>query len=72
MRVIAYTYEADVHCPACARAYFQPGKFVYVGKVDEHGIDSEQRDREGNRVHPVFDIEEHGFTHCGDCRESLT
>lgn len=71
MKIIAYTYEADVHCPQCARQYFKPGEFIAIGQLDEHCIDSEQLDREGNRVHPVFDIDDVEFTHCGDCGERL-
>jgi hypothetical protein len=47
---IAYTYEADHHCPACARARFG---------ADEHGFPPESaRDGEGNPVGAVFSWDE--------------
>ena len=82
MRVIAYTYLADVHCPECARERFRAGMTVACKHVDgglldlddgdENGVATNALDREGNLIHPVFDIDEHGFTHCGDCHEELT
>lgn len=55
MRIVAYTYEAAAHCPDCAAARFGgPG----VGNLDEHGVGEHARDREGNRVWPVFDLDE--------------
>jgi hypothetical protein len=82
MRIIAYTYEADVHCPACAASRFGNfDKFKYTsdglitGDHDHNGIAYTNIDREGNPIHPVFDIDEDQdgtFTHCGDCREELT
>lgn len=55
--VIGYTYEADVHCPDCARKRFTD---------PDHA-----EDREGNPVHPLFlgDVEEPEY--CGDCGEEL-
>ena len=61
---VAYTYEADHHCPACAVARFGPGV---------EGIDSE-----GNAVGAVLswqvsdmihDAEEWHGVACGTCRE---
>jgi hypothetical protein len=42
-RVIAYTYEADVHCPACARTRFGyrgavRTNMLRLGRCDEHGV----------------------------------
>lgn len=73
MRIIAYTYEADVHCPACTRLYaFRRGQYgAHLGKADQHGIVERATDREGNTIRPVFDIDEHDFTHCGDCGKRL-
>ena len=91
MRVIAYCFEADVHCPDCTRQRFSPkdkrhcepaaygfnqrvrGSFQKIKRVplDENYIYVYATDREGNPVHPVFDIDEHDFTHCGDCNERL-
>lgn len=68
MRIIAYTYEADVHCPACANQRF--GLYIRFPR-DEHGIPLDSKDREGNPVRPVFVTDEHHFTHCGDCNAEL-
>ncbi|MDP2371904.1 hypothetical protein [Rhodoferax sp.] len=74
MRIIAYTYEADVHCPVCARARFA-GAQELAGlsndDFDEHWLRMDLIDCEGNPIHPVFDIDEHDFTHCGTCGEEL-
>lgn len=61
MRIIGYTYEADVHCPFCTRQ-----RFAQEGDLDA------ALDREGNPIHPVYDIDENDFTHCGTCGDELT
>lgn len=78
MRTIAYTFEADVHCPACTRRAAQRMKLDHnhpyaMGKSckDEHAIEYDLVDSEGNLIHPAFDIDEHDFTHCSNCRERL-
>ena len=78
MKIIAYTYEADVHCPACTR---KAAKNMVVdhahphgvgfSALDSFGIEYDTVDREGNLIHPVFDTDEHGFTHCGDCHSEI-
>ncbi len=72
-RIIAYTYDADIHCPACAYRLFGPGResVPAPGLTDEHGIPYRTLDREGNAVHPVFSTDELYDTHCGDCRQQL-
>ena len=76
MRIIAYTYDADVHCVACTTRRFGAFKGIVKtlmqerGQCDEHGID-EPTDSEGNLIHPVFSTDEHDFTHCGDCHQPL-
>ncbi len=78
MRVIAYTFEADVHCPACTREDASAGLLMrkpplQIG-VDEHGLAYDLIDREGNPIHTVFDIDEDidgSFSYCGDCHEKL-
>ncbi len=83
MKIIAYTYEAGVHCPACTlaycgRAFLDDGPVIgfpvgYSGPTtDEHGVSLALHGREGNTVRPVFDIDEGTFTHCGDCHGELT
>lgn len=56
-RILAYVYETDTHCPACAE------------RAARDKEDAE--DREGNPVGVLFswDIEE-GAT-CGTCREEI-
>lgn len=73
MRIIGYTYEADVHCVDCTRKRFPresaPADYPYT---DSAGVPLTARDREGNVVHPITDIDESANTeHCGDCREKL-
>lgn len=79
MRIIGYTYCADIHCPDCASRDAAVGILQRVPPLsmdtDEHGLAYDLHDRENNRVHPVFDIDEDvggSFTHCGDCHEELT
>ena len=83
MRITAYTYEADVHCPACAQArHFRCGfkldwpahcELAKHGRTtDENQIPYKVLDNEGNPIHPVFATDEHDFTHCGDCHQELT
>ncbi len=60
MTIIGYTYEADFHCPTHTIQRFPrmekpPGAVSY-------------RDREGNFVHPVFDIDEwDSIPTCPEC-----
>ena len=73
-RIIAYTYAADVHCPACADAAYAAGWLVRSGRhgeYDEHGLPMSLIDSEGNPVHPVFSTDEHDFTSCNDCGERI-
>jgi hypothetical protein len=76
MRIIGYTYCADIHCPACTREDAAVGlltrKPPLVMDTDEHGLAYDLVDREGNAPFPIYDIMEHDFTHCGDCHEELT
>ena len=86
MRVIAYTYAADVHCPQCTRMAVVNRRLTRnhdhphaIGRVvsqalDENSVPLDMEDREGNLAKPVFDIDEAAqeLTHCGDCQEELT
>lgn len=60
--IIAYTYEAAVHCPDCTRAAVAAARFWWADDPDaysdEHGIPSNARDREGSEVCPVFSTDE--------------
>ena len=59
MNIIGYTYEADVHCVACARQ-------------DWHQSLDGAIDREGNTVHPIFSTDEQESSlYCGDCGELI-
>lgn len=60
MRVIGYTYEASIHCEACARERFGD-------RVD----DVNTVDREGNPLHPVFSCDDEALECCDDCHEGL-
>lgn len=75
MRIIAYTYLADVHCPTCTREAVADGALVRKEPLwfntDEHDLHQDLVDREGNPIHPVFDIDEDLPTHCGDCLREL-
>lgn len=76
MKIIAYTYEADIYCPDCAiyaaatgQLRREPGLAL---RIDEHGLATDLVDSEGNRIHPVFDIDEYEHDEtCGDCRAPI-
>ena len=84
-RIIAYTYDADVHCPDCAKARFKPDAAPPAssfeeellwdarrrGWIDAHGIPDTAQDSEGNPVRPVFSTDEFEAPHCGDCGTKL-
>ena len=59
--VIAYTYEADHHCPDCARVRF--------GDTLDN---PDTEDSEGNGIGACFSTDEHdNDVVCGDCGEVL-
>jgi hypothetical protein len=77
-RIVAYTYCADVHCPACAERHAAVGILTRQPPLsldtDEHGLALDLHDREGNPVHPVFSTDEvipSHWTHCGTCLQPL-
>jgi len=64
--IVGWTYDADIHCPACARERF--------GDAIDNGSDFEHDgpvpvDSEGNEIHPFFasDEADPGGEYCGDC-----
>lgn len=83
MRIIAYTYEADIHCPACTGLALQSGRNLHMDNdhpnaiqvkhigMDEFGIPLNVFDREDNRIGVVFSTDENDFTHCSDCGGEL-
>ena len=63
MKIIAFTYEADYHCPTCAIKRF--GQTIMA---DSRGL----RDSEGNEPHAVFSTDEIlNEECCGDCFEKI-
>ena len=63
MRIVGYTYDADVHCDTDAYDAFGDELFDEVNPV---------ADSEGNEVQPIFSTDEDTyFDHCGDCGEAL-
>lgn len=61
MKIIAWTFEADIHCPECALKRFGPAL---------HNVDT--KDSDGNPLHPVFSTYElEPGTCCGDCLEVI-
>lgn len=62
--LIGYTYEADIHCPACARK-----AFPILGTPDITVID-----REGNEIAAMYDWEDEGLypiESCGTCGSTI-
>ena len=61
MDIMAYTYEADYHCPSCTRTRFHWTNKAYgydMGLLDGWGIPDNATDSEGNLIHPVFNTDE--------------
>lgn len=75
IRIVGYTYEADVHCPSCAVQDFKDGRLVPSDNYcieDENGLVLDAKDREGNVIKPVFSTDEDAETMvCGDCGHPL-
>ena len=93
MNIIAYTFEADYHCIDCTVKRYGKHRSICIHYVqgkpctncrDSNGILYEQKDSEGNLVHPLFSIDEwqefdEGFIAenptqyltCGDCHEVI-
>jgi len=74
--IIAYTYEAAMHCPDCTRRARDRTRLALhhvmpVAERDEHGLPVVPRlfDWEGNPVRPVFSTDEiERPAHCDSCR----
>lgn len=74
MRIVAYAYEADIHCPACAKAAHAGGRLTMVGRpiIDSNGLPQQLDDREGNPVGAIFSIDNiEPRLCCGTCRKEL-
>jgi hypothetical protein len=93
MRIIAYTYGADYHCIDCTtrNKKFQRTLCIHYiqGKPcnncrDSNGLLYEQKDNDGNLVHPLFSTDEWQeldpsflednptqYLACGDCHKTI-
>ena len=100
MNLIAYTYEADVHCIGCTKTYVHVDRWKFLCSIPQHpsgcwcvsasrhydnnGVGHDQKDREGNLVHPLFSTDEWQeldesflldypiqYLVCGDCHEVI-
>lgn len=76
MNIIAYAFDADVHCPGCTKARSQTLRLdhnhpyaIGTPMMDEHGIEYDLVDRESDLIHPMFDTDELESTACSDCGE---
>ena len=58
--IIAYTFEADIHCPACS-----------INRFPTLATTGEAMDKEGNPVRPVFSTDEIEVSHCSDCGAAI-
>ena len=68
--IIGYTYESDMHCPACSMLRFAaPDSIIAEDGLDEHGIPDSPapKDKDGNEIHPMFSWQEHGYTEECEC-----
>jgi hypothetical protein len=85
--IVAYTYEAGLHCPSCTRTRAERGGFALAalpiagrpGGLDEHGVPLDAIDNEGNPVRPVFSTDDIGLdddgrfygTYCDTCGAAI-
>ncbi|WP_408953160.1 hypothetical protein [Lysobacter sp. Hz 25] len=77
MRILGYSYNATIVCPACARADAEEGQIIPDGRIrfehDEHGLLDNLEDRHGDAVRPVFSTDEGAHREiCGSCFERLS
>ena len=71
VRIIGYTYEAAMHCPACTagRRFAIDNNahpHAHEAGTDEHGVHYNAIDTE-NLVHPVFSTDETEGEYCDGC-----
>jgi mannose/cellobiose epimerase-like protein (N-acyl-D-glucosamine 2-epimerase family) len=81
MKIVAYTYDAAIHCVQCTQRRARQFKFdarlaEHVAphlRIDEHGIHIGTIDSEGNQLRPVFSDDEivRAQTHCDDCNHPI-
>ena len=63
MTILAYTYEAAVHCTACTRKTFGV-RFIKMSELSDYFLPD---DREGNRIRALFSTDEWQNLVCNDC-----
>lgn len=77
IRIVAYTFEADIHCPDCTTERAADGLLTREPPLhpytDEFGLTADLVDREGNPARPVFSTDAFNVVvpHCGDCGAAL-
>lgn len=76
MRIIGYTYTAEVNCRECAYRDYSSGNLKLSGnapqRCDENGIPENLVDREGNSIRPVFITDEDASNQvCDGCFQTL-
>lgn len=76
--IVAYAYDAALHCPYCTRKAVEHGALQsdpshpYASEfVDEHGLRADLVDSDWNIVHPVFRVYAEESDHCHDCGTEL-
>jgi hypothetical protein len=73
-RIVAYAYDADMHCVACTVNAHGVGDNFGPDAKDVNGVDYDAEDSEGNGVRPVFAGEDDGgdtVASCGTCRKTI-
>ncbi len=83
MRVVAYAYLADIHCPGCTGSALKSGRNLHMDNqhpcaipvkhigMDEFGIPLNVFDKEDNRIRAVFSTDTCDVTHCCNCGGEL-
>ena len=77
VRIVAYTFEADIHYPACTAERAAAGLLKREPPLhpytDEFGLTADLVDREGNPIHPVFSTDAFGAVapRCSECGAPL-
>ena len=72
--IIAYVYEAEVHCPPCTIKRFgvKNPEIAHEGELDRNNIPYYSTDNEGNRIGVDFEGTEVDYhPGCGDCCEPI-
>ena len=77
VRIVAYTFEADIHCPSCTAERANVGLLTREPPLhpytDEFGLTADLVDREGNHIRPVFSTDAFGVVapSCSECGAPL-